>query len=419
MTIFIQIAAYRDSELGPTIQDCLAKAKRPTELRFGLCVQDELDVDYGVDFDDTRIRLIRVPWQESLGVCWARSLAQSLYDGERYLLQIDSHHRFIEHWDEKLIGDLAHCDSAKPVLSTYPASYNPITEKCSIGAPNKILISRFDHKGSLKRYPLGYKAKKGLRPIPARFIAAGFLFAQGQFSEDIPYDPELYFAGEEPSLTLRAFTHGYDIFHPQRNILWHEYVRQSKPKHWVDHMAFDDNKSITETNIISEREGADMQRFYDLLKPDNTSQFGLGRTRNTHEYERFAGLDLTNQVVHQNTRLGIDPVDLGESVWLSDSKTAIDEKKRLKSWLTHLDFSTALTALESVKVAVLTYYNRDQQLVDRVTINNRNTPSNGVFEREFESSSPPSHWVLTGFTQSNTWEKVDSGRIYDYRLLAN
>lgn len=37
--IFVQIAAYRDPELLPTIQDCLAKADFPDNLRFGICWQ--------------------------------------------------------------------------------------------------------------------------------------------------------------------------------------------------------------------------------------------------------------------------------------------------------------------------------------------------------------------------------------------
>ena len=38
-TIFIQIAAYRDPQLLPTIKDCLEKAKYPKNLRFGIALQ--------------------------------------------------------------------------------------------------------------------------------------------------------------------------------------------------------------------------------------------------------------------------------------------------------------------------------------------------------------------------------------------
>jgi len=44
-------------------------------------------------------------------------------------------------------------------------------------------------------------------------------------SSTCPYDPGLYFHGEELSLAVRDFTHGYDLFHPTRDILWHSYSR--------------------------------------------------------------------------------------------------------------------------------------------------------------------------------------------------
>lgn len=422
MTIFVQIAAYRDAELGPTIQDCLTNAKWPNDLRFGICLQDNLTEDYGVDFTDTRIRLNRVQWRYSQGVCWARRHTQELYDDETFTLQIDSHHRFAQHWDELLILDLERCDSNKPILSTYPASYSPDTGKRGFGAPNKILISRFGKNGSLKRYPLGYKASEDQRPIPARFIAAGFLFTSGQFCQDIPYDPHLYFSAEEPNLTVRAFTHGYDIFHPQQNILWHEYVRDTKPKHWFDHADRSDIANPTDNNKITERETDDMRRFNAMLKePKDTglvSKLGLGSVRSVHDYERFAGLDFEHQVVHQATRLGQDPIDQSENDWQTANQLAINEKQRLKSWFTKIDLTGCEAELEKAKVGIVTYYDRNQQMIDRVTINNRTTTTDNFLEQILTASAPPARWLLTGFTQRNTWQQLRAGVIHDYRLLA-
>ena len=38
-SIFVQIASYRDTELIPTIEDCISKAKFPENLVFGICWQ--------------------------------------------------------------------------------------------------------------------------------------------------------------------------------------------------------------------------------------------------------------------------------------------------------------------------------------------------------------------------------------------
>ena len=422
MTIFIQIAAYRDTELGPTIRDCIAKAKWPEDLRFGICLQDDLTEDYGVDFTDSRIRLKRVHWRDSQGVCWARSQTQELYDGETFTLQIDSHHRFTQHWDKLLIQDLERCNTTKPILSTYPASYYPETGRRGLGAPNKILISRFGQNGSLKRYPLGYKASENQRPIPARFIAAGFLFTTGRFCQDIPYDPNLYFAAEEPNLTVRAFTHGYELFHPQQNVLWHEYVRDDKPKHWFDHAEPSKIINSTDNNKITEREADDMRRFNAMLKePKDTglvSKLGLGSVRSVHDYERFAGLDFQHQVVHQATRLGQDPITQSEKDWQAANQLAINKKQRLKSWFTKIDLSGSEIELQKAKVGIVTYYDRDKQMIDRVTINNQVNITDNLLAQSLSASAPPAYWVLTGFTQSNTWEQIRTGVIHDYRLLA-
>ena len=38
-TIFVHLPAYREPELVPTIKDCLAQAKDPSRIIFGICRQ--------------------------------------------------------------------------------------------------------------------------------------------------------------------------------------------------------------------------------------------------------------------------------------------------------------------------------------------------------------------------------------------
>ena len=71
-------------------------------------------------------------------------------------------------------------------------------------------------------------------PVPARSLAGGFYFTLGRHCRDVPYDPSIYFS-DENSMAVRSFTHGYDLFHPHRHILWHHYGRESAPRHWMDH----------------------------------------------------------------------------------------------------------------------------------------------------------------------------------------
>ncbi|MEZ5285183.1 MAG: GlcNAc-transferase family protein [Vicinamibacterales bacterium] len=54
----------------------------------------------------------RRPWQASRGACWARAEIMGRYAGEDYYLQLDSHHRFADGWDELAIDEL---DRARPI----------------------------------------------------------------------------------------------------------------------------------------------------------------------------------------------------------------------------------------------------------------------------------------------------------------
>ncbi len=72
-------------------------------------------------------------------------------------------------------------------------------------------------------------------PIPARFFSGHFMFCDGKICIECPYDPNIYFHGEEITYAIRAYTHGYDLYHPHIHILWHEYTREYRKKHWDDH----------------------------------------------------------------------------------------------------------------------------------------------------------------------------------------
>ena len=52
------------------------------------------------------VRVVAMPSAQAQGPCWARHIAGSLWRGEDYLLQIDSHMRFRPNWDRYLIWQL-------------------------------------------------------------------------------------------------------------------------------------------------------------------------------------------------------------------------------------------------------------------------------------------------------------------------
>ena len=71
-------------------------------------------------------------------------------------------------------------------------------------------------------------------PVKARFYSAHFAFTLGIFCKEVQHDPLFYFHGEEITIGVRAFTWGYNLFHPHKVLAWHEYTRQGRTKHWDD-----------------------------------------------------------------------------------------------------------------------------------------------------------------------------------------
>jgi hypothetical protein len=305
-TTFVQIASYRDPELIPTIQDMLAKAKYPERLRFGICWQYDDTEDISIFDDNEFFRIEKVHYSLSEGLGWARAITNSLYRGEDYTLQIDSHHRFVEHWDEIIYEDfeqaLTFCDN--PIISTYCSPFDPNASPDRWN-PLPSLMSQYEFSTdkllmSMPWYIQDYKERN--RVIRARTISGHFYFTYGKFIEEVPYDPDIYFGGytEETTMSVRAFTHGYDFFSPYRTVMWHEYTRSYRVKHWDDHGTESETKRTSGQRDIFARNKT-RQLFGQEDHGIDMGVYGLGTHRTLHDYEVYGGFDFKNCKIHDYT----------------------------------------------------------------------------------------------------------------------
>lgn len=297
-TIFIQIASYRDPQLLPTIRDCIAKAKHPEQLRFGICWQHDEKDSLEEFAKDDRLRVIDVPYLESKGTCWARNGIQQLYKGETYTLQLDSHHRFTQDWDKILIGmmeQLRKKGHKKPLLTGYIPSFDPDNDPAArVQIPWKMNFDRFIPEGAVFFLPASIDDyKERTEPVPARFYSAHFCFTDGIFCKEVPHDPDYYFHGEEISIAARAYTWGYDLFHPHEVVIWHEYTRKGRPKQWDDDKQWVDrnNKCHLKNRKLFEMDGE--KRDVDF------GPYGFGKVRSLRDYERYSGLCFKKRGVQQ------------------------------------------------------------------------------------------------------------------------
>jgi hypothetical protein len=285
--VFVQIPAYRDSELLATLEDLMRTAERPQRLRVAVAWQyGEGEVGHEVALRRwDNVELKKIPAARSQGCNWARSLLQQDWDGEEYTLFLDSHHRFAPGWDEQVVRLYQECKARgvpKPILTGYLPPYDPANDPA--GRTHSIfkmhVLGR--HQGMLFRLT-GHEISRWkalVEPVPAQFASLHFLFAAGTFNREVPFDPSVYFFADEVAIALRAFTSGYDLFHPHRVLGWHLYDRLTRTTHWADHPGW------------RRQNEASCRRLRELFSGTLGGRYGLGEARRLVDYEAFVGMKL-------------------------------------------------------------------------------------------------------------------------------
>lgn len=302
MKIFVQIISYRDKELVNTIKSLLSKAKNPDSIRIGVffqsCEEDNISLDEIKS--DNRIKIIEESYKNSLGESWARSKAQSLYDNEEYTLQIDSHHVFAKNWDIDLIKMLEDTKSENPIISSYPNSYRIKDEKIELLGlePLEIEISSINENKEISFLSYPIKDFNKLKtPIKGKYVCNNFIFARGDYCKNYKHDPQIYGKNSDLVSSLRLFTMGYEVFHPNKNVIWHKYNdKNKKTKYQKDR----------ETN---EQIKKSQKRIESLIK-NELEEYGLGNEKNLNEFYEFTGLDIINLKVNNKeeiTNLTVEP----------------------------------------------------------------------------------------------------------------
>lgn len=412
--IFIQIAAYRDPELIPTINDCLSKAKFPENLVFSIAWQHSSD-DAWDNLDafanDFRFKIIDIDYKESRGACWARNRLQQQYDDEEYTLQLDSHHRFVENWDQELIAmydQLRSKGHEKPLLTSYAPSFNPKNDPAErTMVPYKMNFDKFIPEGAVFFLPATMDNHKTLtEPIPARFYSAHFAFTGGDFVREVPHDPELYFHGEEISIAVRAFTWGYDLFHPHKLILWHEYTRTNRVKHW------DDDSQWWKKNTSSHLRNRKLFEMDGLTKDIDFGPYDFGPKRTLAEYERYAGLSFKRRKAHKYTLAHkLPPIecdfndDDADNNGSTDFKHCIELKRDQFSKREPNDYAFWTIIYEDALGVSL--HRRDYSETD--VRQHLNAPDDTIkLHHEFCASTKPHKWIVWPHSKTQGWlQKIE------------
>lgn len=310
MTILVHLPAYREPELIPTIKSALENAKNPERIHFGICRQyhpedgfDNLD-EYR---DDPRFKIKDIHYEEAKGLAYARGVINDeLLTDEDFVCQLDSHHRFAKNWDKTLI-DWYHelkDEGHNPLICGYLPYYNPFNDpKDRVKEPWLSEAASFYPFGTIFIRPTavtgGWKHLE--KPYPARFLSGHFAFGPNKWAKDVKHDPNIFFAGEELNLTIRSFTHGYDLFHPHRIVIWHATMREER----AGKLVWDDQSKRGESLWWKGNDIA-RARIRKLLGVEDNEHditgYELGTERTVRDYEIYAGIHFEKKSFQKYTK---------------------------------------------------------------------------------------------------------------------
>jgi glycosyltransferase involved in cell wall biosynthesis len=411
-TIFIQIASYRDPQLTPTLESMIDNAKYPKNLRIGICRQyhpeDKFDILEKYN-KDKRFRVVDVLYSESKGVCWARNQVQQLYKNEDYTLQIDSHMRFEKNWDVEfieMIKQLQEKGFEKPLLTGYVSSFDPDNDpKGRTMVPWRMSFDRFIPEGAVFFLPETIPGWESMtEPVPSRFYSAHFAFTLGQFSTEVQHDPEFYFHGEEISIAVRAYTHGYDLFHPHKVLIWHEYTRKGRTKQW------DDDKEWGKKNELSHKKNRQLFGMDGEEVTMDFSRYGFGTEGTLRDYEIYSGLKFSNRAVQQYTldkKYPPNPtIYETEDEWLLSFSTIFKHCIDLSfNQVPENDYDFWAVIFEGSGGKELIRKDADKNEINRLK-----SDKDGYCKiwREFQTAEKPNKWIVWPHSESKGWcDKIE------------
>ncbi|NBU82433.1 MAG: hypothetical protein EBS55_12370, partial [Flavobacteriaceae bacterium] len=354
--------------------------------------------------NDKRFRILDVLYNESKGVCWARNQVQQLYKGEEYTLQIDSHMRFEKDWDEiliKMIKQLQKKGFNKPLLTGYVSSFDPDNDPAArVKEPWRMAFDRFIPEGAVFFLPETIPGWQELKePVPARFYSAHFAFTIGKFSEEVQHDPEFYFHGEEISIAVRAYTHGYDLFHPHKVVIWHEYTRKGRTKQW------DDDKNWVEKNNLSHKKNRQLFGMDGEEVTMDFSKYGFGTERTLRDYEIYSGLLFSKRAVQQYTLDKNYPPN--PHIFETEEELLASYAQIFKHCI---DVSFQQVPEKDYEFWVVAFHDENditihRQDADKNEIERMFTDPDGYCKvwREFQTAYKPKYWVVWPYSTSKGW----------------
>ena len=409
-TIMLHLPAYREPELVPTIKSALENAEFPERIHFGICRQfnPEDKFDNVDEFrSDERFKIYDMNYVEAKGLPYARAIINDkLLTDEDFLCQLDSHHRFAKNWDSTLIKwyyDLKD-EGYNPLICGYSPYYDPFNDPAGrTMEPWLSEAASFYPFGTIFIRPRGIPNWQSLtKPFPARFLSGHFAFGPNKWAKEVRHDQDIYFSGEEINLTVRSFTHGYDLFHPHRVVVWHATMRTER-----DGILVWDDQSKRGDDMFWKQQNIARAKIRQLLRTEDNgfdlTGYDLGTIRTLRDYEKYAGIHFKKKSFQKYTSDCLfppNPIIEDEEEWENSFMFSFYHLVTItRDMLPANDYSSILIAFDDENGIGIYSKSIDGQELKNFTENGTQIH----YEEMFLTDKKPTRVVFWGYSRERGW----------------
>jgi len=333
-TILVTLASYRDYECHRSLISAFEKAKNPDLIYFGVFEQHDPSDKPCLFFEEVcgdqqydenvsiiggpdpqlvgkrsanapkhpicsrmhQIKVRRLHFMEGAGPTHGRHHSELMLERQEFHMQIDSHSQFVQNWDEVVKQSWRATQNEYAVLSTYPKATG------TSGGKHVPVICRTDFQPSF-HFMLKHNASRlMLMPDPSKpmlvpFWAAGFSFSKAHRVRRVPYDgyTPMLFDGEEYGIGARMWTHGYDFYAPNNDVVYHLYSDGKERRKRVKYWEIEWGKRYQ----IQRKSAARIRAMFDdipiagvEIDRQDLEKYSLGSVRPIEAYYKFSGVDM-------------------------------------------------------------------------------------------------------------------------------
>lgn len=239
-SIYISICCLGiDQELEHTINSAIKNARNPSRINVGLAIIGNKEfadyIIYRTKQHHSNLKIKYFELEDNFGIGKSRILANTLYDNQDYVLQIDAHSRFSPDWDINLIDSFKKAvkltNNPKTILTACPGPYTyinnldnaayPINVNKYMGYPiwkqneyvfndvipkwEKVSISETNDR------IINLSRNNGFAPTPK--ISAAFIFSNSEFIKNQGIDEKHLFWEEEIIQSIELINSGFTLLH--------------------------------------------------------------------------------------------------------------------------------------------------------------------------------------------------------------